>query len=194
MSEFIINKTVDEVKTEVENEIASHNKHNKINEITGNVSQNKLNLSVTRDIPVITGSYFKNYFYADIIDEIDNTKIKGFFSMKPLRLIVLAILLAVCIESIIFTICTNANFSNFLAPVIILVAEVVILILQYYNSKSDREVINNFLSSLNNSDAQKENNIEKTTDTVESNDIPNKIDNDTVDEASNDTVNETDEK
>lgn len=145
--QYSYRKTKEELKTVISDEIKSHKKYEVYNEITGGINGDKVHLSVESEIPATTGTFFKSYFYGKITETGEGCALKGSFHMKPLSLALLAVLFIVCVCTIVFNILMKNAFSDMLAAIVILAAELALLVFQYIYTKKEKRIIESFLRS-----------------------------------------------
>lgn len=146
--EFYYDKTEENIKDILNQEIKSHKKYGVYNEIDGTVDDDKVTLFVKSDIPVLTGTYFKNYFSGKITEVDGETEIKGRFSMKPYKIVLLLILFLLCVEVIIFNLVCSRPIQNIVPAAIILAAEAGLMIVQNINAKKEKKILVNFLKRI----------------------------------------------
>lgn len=145
---FTYDKSKENIKSIVQQEIESHKKYETFNEIDGTIKDDKVTLTIVRDIPVTTGKFFTNSFYGKINDNNNGSEIIGRFSMKPLSLVLLIILFLLCIETIVFNLICQNPISNIIPAIVILAAELGIFVVQYINGRKDKRIILDFLNRI----------------------------------------------
>lgn len=146
--EYKYNKSKGNVKEIINDEIKCHKKYDIYNEIKGKIDEDKVTLYVESDIPATLNTYFKNYFVGMLTESNGQTALKGRFSMKLFKIILLVILFLACAEVIIYNIAVNNPLTNIIPAIIILAAEIGLMIFQTLASKKEKDIINKFLSSL----------------------------------------------
>ncbi len=146
--EYRYNKTKENLKKIIESEINGHKKYDTYNEIKGKIDKDKVKLYVESDIPPTLNTYFKNYFVGTLSKADEETVLKGRFSMKPYKIVLLVILFLVCVEVIVYNIVVNNPLENIIPAIAILFAEAGLITLQKIVSKKDKEIINRYLRSL----------------------------------------------
>lgn len=145
--EYSYNKTSDKIKNIISDEIKSHKKYETYNEIAGSVSGGKVRLSVESEISA-AGTFLKSYFYGKITETGEGCTLKGRFHMKPLSLALLILLFIVCVATIVFNILMKNAFSDMIAAIVILVAEVALVLFQYIYAKKEKRIIESFLKAI----------------------------------------------
>lgn len=146
--EFSYTKTKEEVKTVITDEIKGHKKYEIYNEILGSVEDDKIRLFVQSEIAAPAGTFFKNYFYAKITETEEGCALKGRFSMKPLSLILLAILFLICVETIVFNLVLSKFAADIIPAAVILISEAALLIIQYINAAKEKKILLSFLNVI----------------------------------------------
>lgn len=146
--EYKYNKTKENVKEIINDEIKSHKKYDIYNEIKGKIEEDKVTLYVESDVPATLNTYFKNYFVGTISQENDETILKGRFSMKIYKIVLLVILFLVCLEVIIYNVTVSNPVTNIIPAIIILAAEIGLIVFQEIASRKEKKTINSFLSRL----------------------------------------------
>lgn len=148
MKTYTYSLNAKELKEKIQAEIDSHHKYGYDDEITGTAEEEKIQLSVKRGIQVFTGSFFINTFYGKISQTEQGCQLKGFFSMRPFRLVLLLILFLICIQTWVFQLYTGKTFYDMLPVMIILLAVIALWIFQWFDAQKDKKMIRQFLESL----------------------------------------------
>lgn len=146
--EYIYEKTKENIKEIINDEIKSHKKYDTYNEIKGKIEEDKIILYVESDIPATLNTYFKNYFTGTISEDNGKTTLKGRFSMKIYKIVLLIILFLICVEVIIYNAVTGNQLTNMIPAIIIIIAEIGLVIFERLTAKKDKEIISRFLGRL----------------------------------------------
>lgn len=145
--EYKYNKTKDKLIEAIENEIKSHKKYEVINEIKGEIKGNKVELYVENNSTIVN-TYFKNYFIGKLIEAEGKTKLKGRYSMRFYKIVLLIIMLLLCVEVIVFNVIVQNPIMNIVPAIIIILAESGLLIFEKAVSRKEKVIIERFLNSL----------------------------------------------
>lgn len=137
-----------ELKEKIQAEINSRHQYGYNDEITGSVEGDKVHLTVSRGIPVFTGDFFTHTFYGKLSQTEQGCQLKGFFAMKPFRLILFLLLFLICIQTLVFQLCTGKTFYDMLPAVIILIAVMALWVFQRLDAQKDKRLIQQYLESI----------------------------------------------
>jgi hypothetical protein len=143
-----LSKNVNEVLSAVNADVESNKRYIKSGcKIGGEVNGNKIQLQLNDDYGKHSG-FMSQAFYGTATEVDGSCEIKGSFRLKNYVLILLAVLLAVAVESIVSTLIIAGISTDLFLPAIIIVAEIFYLFYMKRASKANNDIILDYINSL----------------------------------------------